>query len=532
MPVPSDHYKNYEKGKGYRPRNESGGFFQWWVELGGVMDTIYDAEQIRDELFRINLGLWNYVKNYDTKFKEINKNRRLFWINYVPGKRESRRLVSDYILTQWDYADHIVHEDNVAYGGWGVDIHHPNGFWKSGPMYYNAYRGEKVSIPFRCLYSQNISNLMMAGRNVSVSHVALGGVRVMRTTCLMGQAVGTAAAVCLENNALPRTAGKKYIGEIQQRLLKNGDYIMGQKNEDPNDLALQATVTASSVKTIPDPVSVVSDSRTPLIHDLNMNRAVMFKPGKGHIDRIALFLRSSNESGTPITLTLRPAKTFGDFFSEIDLAEATADVPSKSEKWVTFELNCAVDPDKYYYVFLPPTRGVQWDLFPALMDDTCRAYGGPNWTFREECYTFTLTPDEVEPIMVPHVTLDSGNVNDGFNRAVNGLPHSWGPDPAEALPQWIELRFKKAEAFNIVHVSFQSIPFCCPTYRIMVAEGDTWKTVADIEGNEIRRKVHTFPRIKSNRIRLVLNAPALGNEEDSAQVCEIRVYNERNGLQW
>ena len=378
MPVTADHYKNPEKGKGYRPGNRDGGFFQWWVELGGTMDTIYDAEQIRDELFRINLGLWNYVKNYNPEFKEQNKGRRLTWMNYVPGKRESRRLVGDYILTQWDYADGVIHADSVAYGGWGIDIHHPNGFWKSGPMYYNAYRGEKISIPFRCLYSQNISNLMMAGRNISVSHVALGGVRVMRTTCLMGQAVGTAAALCLEKGVLPRIAGKQYTREIQQRLLKDGVYIMGQKNEDPDDLALQATVTASSVR----------------------------------------------------------------------------------------------------------------------------------------------------PIGVPRVTLNPENVIDGFNRAVDGLPHSWGPDPAGSLPQWIELKLKKPEFFNTVHVSFQNFALSCPRYRVMVAEGDVWKTVADVAGNERRRNVHRFPRVESNRIRLVLNAPALGSEKDSAQICEIRIYNE------
>jgi len=529
MPITPPHYQGLEKGKGYLPGTKDGGFFQWWVELGGTEDTVYDAEHVRDELFRVNLGLWNYVKNYSPEYREANKNRRLVWINYVPGKRESRRLVGDYILTQWDYADRVLHDDNVAYGGWGVDVHHPNGFWKKGPMYYNAYRGHKVSIPFRCLYSKNIANLLMAGRNISVSHVALGGVRVMRTTCLMGQAVGTAAALCVEKGVLPRAAGKGYIRDIQQRLLKDGAYIMGQKNEDPADLALRATVTALSVKTIRDPRRTFPRSETPLIHDLNMQRAVMFRPGSDRIDRIALCLRSSNESATSVTLTLRSAETFGDFSSETDLATAEAIVPPKSEGWVTFNLGLAVDRGRYYYAALPPVKGLQWELFPVLVENTCRAYGGPAWTLRKECYRFKLSPgDEPKVPETATLSLAAEHVNDGFNRAVNGVPHSWGPDPDEPLPQWVELRFGKSQRFNTINVTFQTLSLSCPDYRIDVMDAGTWRSVVAVREKRGRRHVHTFNPVVSDRIRLVLRSSARDNEHDSAQVCEVRVYDERS----
>jgi len=526
-PVTPPHYRGFKKGKGYIPRSKDGGFFQWWVELGGNQDTIYDAEHIRDELFRVNLGLWNYVKNFSTKYKEANKNRRLVWINHVPGKRESRRLIGDYILTQWDYADRVVHDDNVAYGGWGIDIHHPNGFWKDGPMYYNQYRGHKVSIPFRCLYSKDISNLLMAGRNISVSHIALGGVRVMRTTCLMGQAVGTAAALCVEKNVLPRTAGKTHIKEIQQRLLKDGAYVMGQKNQDLADLALRATVTASSVKSIPDPKRARAASKTPLIHNLNMQRAVMFKPGANRIDRIALYLRSSNDSPTPLKITLRPAKAFGDFSSQTDLATAKTTVPPKSSGWVTFRLSYAVAPNQYYYVFLPPAKGLQWDLYPVVVTNTCRAYGGPNWTLREECYKFRLWPGGQPMVPEPAtITLSPENVIDGYSRAVNGVPHSWGPDPNEPLPQWIELKFDKPQRFNAVHLTFQTRELACPMCEIEVWENEGWESVRLAAHSGFRRLIETFDTATSDRMRLVLHAPSEGDKNDSAQVCEIRVYNE------
>ncbi len=526
MPVTPDHYKTFERGKGYAPRNENGGFFQWYIELGGTMNTIKNAELIRDELFRINLGLWDFVKNHDPEYKEKNKNRQLTWINYIPGKRESRRLAGDYILTQWDYEDKIIHEDNVAYGGWGVDVHHPNGFWKKGPMYYSAYRGQKISIPFRCLFSRNISNLMMAGRDVSVSHVALGGVRVMRTTCLMGQAVGVAADLCADMNIVPRTAGKKYIDEIQQRLLKDGAYIMGQKNEDPEDLALKAEITASSAKKILDPRSKFANTNTPLIHDLNMKRAVMFKPNQERIDQISLYLRSENDKPTPITLTLRQSRKFKDFSSTKDLASASAKVPPNSEGWISFGLNYSVDPDKYYFVVLPPKQGLKWDLFPHFLEDTCRAYGGPSWTPRDECYAFTLNKQEREPVVQKQVTLAPENLNNGWNRAVNGVPNSWGPSTDETLPQWVDLQFPRLMEFNTVHVTYQNLHYVCHDYDIVVEDNGSWKKVVSVQDNKLRRIVHHFDQVVSNRLRLILNAPAAGDSQDYPQVCEIRVYDE------
>jgi len=349
----------------------------------------------------------------------------------------------------------------------------------------------------------------------------------MRTTCLMGQAAGTAAAVCVEKGVLPRAAGRLYIKDIQQRLLKDGAYIMGQKNEDPADLALRASVTASSVKTIDDPRRTFPRSQTPLIHDLNMQRAVMFKPGLDRIDRIALCLKSSNESATPVTLTLRSAEAFGDFSSETNLAAASATVPPKSKGWVTFNLRQSVDAGKYYYVVLPSTKGLQWELFPVLVENTCRAYGGPNWTPREECYKFRLWPgDEPKVPDTATITLSPENANDGFNRAVNGVAHSWGPDPSEPLPQWVELKFDKPRQFNTVHVTFQTLSLSCRDYSIDVPDGDAWRSVVTVRGNRCRRLVHTFKHVVSDRARLVLKGNAVGMEHDSAQVCEIRVYNE------
>lgn len=236
------------RGKGRSPGNSIDGaiLHSWWIEYGGMGDTIDDAEAIRDELFRITLGMWNYAKNYNPATIDRNKFRELVWINYVSGVRESRRLMGDYIMSQSDYDLQTVHADTVAFTDWGIDVHHPEGFWVEGNDCIHVYGGRRTSIPYRTLYSRNIENLFMAGRCHSATHIALGGTRVMRPMCATGQAAGTAAAIAHRHATTPRGVYESHLTQLQQTLLKDGCYLMGVKNADPADLALSATASASS----------------------------------------------------------------------------------------------------------------------------------------------------------------------------------------------------------------------------------------------------------------------------------------------
>jgi hypothetical protein len=218
------------RGKGRNPGNDINGAVShtWWVEYGGMLNTIEDAEQIRDELFRISIGLWNYAKNHNPATRERNSKRQLIWLNYVTGVRESRRLVGDYIMTQKDYDQQIVHDDTVAFTDWGPDVHHPEGFWVRGNDCIHVYQGRRTSIPYRTLYSKNIENLFMAGRCHSATHIAFGGTRVMRPCCAMGQAAGTAAAIATRHNTTPRTVYLKYIRQLQETLITDGCRLMSK----------------------------------------------------------------------------------------------------------------------------------------------------------------------------------------------------------------------------------------------------------------------------------------------------------------
>lgn len=224
-------------------RHDTWEYGYWWVEWGGELDTIQDNERIRDELLAVALGVWDHIKNSGAHPE--SENWALEWIGLLPGKRESRRFLGDHVLIQQEVERGEVFEDGVAYGGWPIDLHPPAGIYSPEPPAHQV-SVPLYNIPFRCLYSRNIANLLFAGRNISASHVAFGSTRVMATCSVMGQAIGTAAALCLRYDCTPRELGREAIGELQQQLLKDDAYILGVSNRDPYDLARTAQVRASS----------------------------------------------------------------------------------------------------------------------------------------------------------------------------------------------------------------------------------------------------------------------------------------------
>lgn len=221
----------------------------WWIEWGGAIDTIRDNERIRFELLSIVCGVWDYIKNSGDH--PTSANWAMDWCGMIPGKRESRRIEGDHILTQHDLMGLTGDfEDAVAIGGWGLDEHPPGGFDDTNkPPFVSIRLPEVYNIPLRSLYSKDIRNLMMAGRNASCSHVAFTSTRVMATCAVMGQAMGTAAALAARYDLTPRQLyqDKPRLKELQQTLLRDDQTIKGVKNEDPLDLARSAKVTASAV---------------------------------------------------------------------------------------------------------------------------------------------------------------------------------------------------------------------------------------------------------------------------------------------
>ncbi|MCY1718962.1 FAD-dependent oxidoreductase [Prolixibacteraceae bacterium Z1-6] len=193
---------------------------EWFWEYGLLMNTIYDAEEIRDHLFRAIYGNW-----YNVKQDPKNADLKLKWMAYVAGRRESRRIMGDYILKESDVINHPDFEDGFVEEVREIDIHYPKGGEYDFITYADFRKIEQYKIPYRCLYSKDIDNLFMAGRCFSATHVGLGSPRVMHTTTQMGVVVGYAAVICNENNCTPRDVYKNHLNTMRQRLdkIKTGE---------------------------------------------------------------------------------------------------------------------------------------------------------------------------------------------------------------------------------------------------------------------------------------------------------------------
>ena len=215
---------------------------EWTWETGMNRNQITEAEQIRDYSLLVIYSNWSWLKNHDHSKKDF-ASKELSWVAYVMGKRESRRLMGDYILSEEDINKNVFHEDASFTTTWAIDvhsvdsintIHFPGNEFKSRTVHRWIY---PYAVPYRCLYSRNVDNLFMAGRNISCTHIALGTVRVMRTTGMMGEVVGLAASVCRNNKAMPRDVYQHYLHELKI-LMEQGagrhDVPDNQRFNEPN----------------------------------------------------------------------------------------------------------------------------------------------------------------------------------------------------------------------------------------------------------------------------------------------------------
>ena len=224
----------------YKDHDKNNNF--WWIELGGEWDCIHDTDRCRDELLKICYGVWDHMKNRGDHGVD---NWELEWIGFVPGKRESRRYVGRYVVTQNDVEAEGRFEDIVAYAGWSMDDHFPAGFYyRDGhpTIYHPAPR--PWGLPLRCMISENIENLVFAGRNISVTHAALSSSRVMATCAILGQALGVAVALAIKESCAVEQVN---IPLLQQLLMEEDCYIPWHKRALPS-LTLEASCNAEVVR--------------------------------------------------------------------------------------------------------------------------------------------------------------------------------------------------------------------------------------------------------------------------------------------
>lgn len=218
----------------------------WWIEWGGCLDTVKDNEVIRDELLAILLGVWDHIKNSGDHGAE---NWALQWFGFLPGKRESRRFIGQHVLCEHDVLEAREHADAIAFGGWPIDTHPPEGVDVPDKTPSTHHKVPHLfEIPLRACVADKPRNLMFAGRNMSATHIAFAATRVMATCAAVGQGVGTAAAIAVRHGIDPADLSRDaaLVKQLRQQLLRDDAFLIGVLNEDPNDLARSAKVHASS----------------------------------------------------------------------------------------------------------------------------------------------------------------------------------------------------------------------------------------------------------------------------------------------
>ena len=198
----------------------------WEQETGQLRDMADDTETIRDYGLLTIFSNWNFIKNRSSRKGEF-ANAEIDWMSPTGGKRESYRVVGDYVLTQNDIERKTVFDDRTACVSWNMDFHVPdpaNVAAFKEPFRTCAYHrhcdGPYDGMPYRCLYARDCANLFLAGRHISCSHAAFAMVRVMRPLGMYGEVVGMAAKICKARGALPRDVYTSHFAELKAMMKK------------------------------------------------------------------------------------------------------------------------------------------------------------------------------------------------------------------------------------------------------------------------------------------------------------------------
>ncbi|MBQ8953120.1 MAG: FAD-dependent oxidoreductase, partial [Clostridia bacterium] len=521
----------FPAGRGYGRNIENIGF-AWWLEAPNSYDDIYDAEMARDELMRIQLGHYNYLKNLWENRDEA-KNYALMFMPYYDAKRESRRFIGDYVLTQNDCMNGVDFPDTVAHTGWPIDLHNPKGIYSGteGPFFSNTHI-PLVKVPYRCLYSQNIANLQFAGRCVSVSHIALGTARVQNTIACMGQAVGTAAAMCVRLDTDPRGLCAGHLDAFRQQLLKDDQYIPGLCNADPNDIALQASVTASSEKK--------GELYYPHIgeevegYELDRQRATFFaRDVSDDIGSVWTKLINKTDSDAVVSFHVRLQADPDGYTTEKDSRVIEVRVPAASEGWFELPINIRTKL-RYLWLWADRTPGIWWPVWrSSALDHTRSERLNAGETFpniRYETHCVLLEKPAIEM-----ADCSCSNVINGYSRMHDAAHYEWVSDPSQGLPQWIALSLSTPRVIGSIALTFdtdmtnpsllrpfEAFPHTLVTdYTVELFDGARWIEVVRESGNYLRHRVHAIRPNTAEKVRVtVLDS----GDHTTARLFEIRLY--------
>ncbi|OYZ48840.1 MAG: FAD-binding dehydrogenase [Bacteroidetes bacterium 24-39-8] len=501
----------------------------WWIEYGGRLDTVHDTEQIKWELWKVVYGVWNYIKN-SGEFPEA-ENLTLEWVGSIPGKRESRRFEGDYMLIQQDIVEQRTHDDAITYGGWSIDLHPADGVFSEKPGCNQWHSKGIYQIPYRCLYSKNIDNLFLAGRIISASHVAFASTRVMATSGAIGQAVGTAASICIDNQFNPRdllNTGR--IQELQQLLLKQGHYIPGIQRIDQLDLTKEAQLEVSSTLIL----SELSESG--LVKSLESSVAQMIPLKSGKVP--SFIVHATGEESTELGIELRLSSNALNYTPEIIIATKTISI-QPGRNCISVDFNVTISKECYtYLVFLKnPKVGIHFSDqritgILSLFNHVNPAVSN----FGKQTPPSDIGVDSFE-FWCPKRRPDGQNIafkiSDNINcfkveNLINGMerptnqPNAWVSDYSDPTPT-LSLKWDQPQKIKTIHLSFDTdfdhpmesvlmghperdMPFCVREFEIFDENGRLLHQ--ENENYQTNKRIQFSTPITTNRLIIKLMHPS------------------------
>jgi hypothetical protein len=523
-------------------RSGDSGCHYWWIEWGGELDTVHENERIRDELWSVIYGIWDFIKN-SGQFDSANMT--LEWVGALPGKREYRRFIGDYMLNQNDILAQTRFEDTVAFGGWSIDLHPPQGMYSTESGSKHLHADGIYHIPFRSLYSVNVSNMLMAGRNISASHVAFGTTRVMATCAVIGEAAGTGAALCVQKQVTPRELYQKHKKELQQVLLKQDAALIGIRNEDEQDLGRLARLKASSTLTRLSVSHAVEPRR--LIDDV----AVLF-PVEPQLKGFELLV--DVREATTIQVELWDTGRAENYVPKGMIMQTETAAQAGERLWISFPLDWKPVETQNAFVIIKANedvvvyhsdqqhtgaiafvRGTKPIVDPKLEnhqpDQPVVQWSMKNGVDRKPiCFRLSSETN----------AFSAEKVTNGYLRPY-GAPHQWMSEPmTPAKEEWLELHWDEEQILRYLQVTFNDNvhedlinlhafrtseevrPELVKDYRLEAWVDGAWMVLQRVTNNRKRtRRLQLDAAIATDRLRLVVEAT---NGCPCAEVVEVRVY--------
>jgi FAD dependent oxidoreductase len=513
----------------------------WWLEYGGARDTVYETEEIKWELWRVAYGVWNYIKN-SGEFPEA-ETLTLEWMGMIPGKRESRRFEGDIMLTQQDIVEQRTHPDAVSFGGWAIDLHPSEGVFSSQSGCTQWHSKGVYQIPYRTMYSRDISNLFLAGRLISATHIAFGSTRVMATCAHNAQAVGMAAAIAHRRGLQPRDLIEpKYMHLLQQELLRSGQHIPGVLAKHTEDKALFADVDASSTLRLG---TLPANGKYKL---LDKQMAMLLPLSAGRVPVFTLTIRS--QKNLRLRAQLWGATRRGNTTPDVLLSKCEVDIASGISEAI-FQFEIEIDEDAHVFFILNPEEGAEIALNDQQITGVLAVSQKVNHSVAKgvvqlppegsgiDTFAFWL-PDRrpgaalwsmrIEPALT---AFNPANVINGVSRPWAGV-NAWLPDKDDTAP-WLRLRWTEPQQIRTIQISFDTdfdhpmesvlmghpervMPACVTSFEVFSASGHVLAHVAE---NHQTRWLLTLPTaISTDEIVIMIRShgPAI------PAIFEVRCY--------